>query len=103
MTVVVFGIPFEATEEQVKKDFEECGEIVSLRMPRNRDDPTYHKGMCFVEYADKKSVDAALAFNETDYGGRTLRVRMMEPDSAKGGKGKGITMKTFGELNQITV
>merc|ERR1711974_198111 len=34
-TVFVRGLPFSATEEALTKDFAECGELVSLRMPLN--------------------------------------------------------------------
>merc|ERR1712139_724449 len=91
-TVFVRGLPFAATEEMLNKDFAECGEIVSLRMPLN--DEGSCKGFCFVKYASKEGMDKALAFNETDYGGRTIycsdaAIKPEGKGKGKDGKGKG--------------
>merc|ERR1712151_426127 len=89
--VFVGGLPFSTTEEVLRKDFTECGEIVNLRMPLN--DEGSARGIAFIEYKDKESVEKALKFHETDYGGRSLSVRMSGEDKGKGkgkdGKAKG--------------
>merc|ERR1711870_93147 len=89
--VFVGGLPFATTVESIKKDFEECGEIVNIRVPLN--DEGNARGIGFIEYKDKESVEKALKFNETEYGGRTISVRMSGEDKGKGkgkdGKGKG--------------
>merc|ERR1719476_702377 len=92
-TIFVRGLPFGTTEEALRKDFAECGEIVNLRMPLN--DEGSCRGIAFIKYAAKEGCDKALEFNETDYGGRTIYCSMAG-DSAggkgkdgKGGKGKG--------------
>jgi nucleolin len=84
----MFGLQFGAEEEAVKKDFAECGEIVSFRMPLNKETGE-SKGMAFCEFATKEAMDKALEYNETDYNGRTLRVRICEPEGEGKGKGKG--------------
>lgn len=88
--VFVGGLPFSTTEEALKKDFLECGEIERFSMPLN--DEGNARGIAFIAYKDKESVDKALKFNGTDYGGRSLTVRMSGDDSGKGkgkdGKGK---------------
>merc|ERR1712147_147908 len=71
-TVFVRGLPFATTEEALKKDFAECGEIVSLRMPLN--DEGSCRGIAFIKFSDKDGMDKAIKFNETDYGGRTIYV-----------------------------
>merc|ERR1711957_1131432 len=82
------GLPFAATEEQLKKDFAECGEIVNLRMPLNEEGNS--RGIAFMELKDQEGVDKALKFHETDYGGRTLTVKKSgEGKGEKGDKGKG--------------
>merc|ERR1712217_7689 len=87
-TVFVRGLPFATTEETLKKDFAECGEIVSLRMPLN--DEGSCRGIAFIKYADKESMDKAIKFNETDYGGRTISVTDAadKPEGKAKGKGK---------------
>jgi len=87
-TVFVRGLPFAATEETLNKDFGECGEIVTLRMPLN--DEGSCKGFCFIKYSSKEGMDKALAFNETDYGGRTIYCSdaAIKPEGKGKSKGK---------------
>lgn len=93
-TVFVRGLPFGATEETLTKDFGECGELVSLRMPLSEEGTC--RGFCFVKYSTKEAMDKAMAFNETDYGGRTIFCSdaSIKPEGKgkgkdKDGKGKG--------------
>merc|ERR1712232_1069481 len=97
-TVFVRGLPFATTEEALNKDFGECGEIVSCRMPLN--DEGACKGIAFIKYTDKEGMDKAIAFNETDYGGRTIycvpaadkpegKGKGKDGKDGKDGKGKG--------------
>merc|ERR1712050_619409 len=83
LTVCVRGLPFATTEEALKKDFAECGELVRCKMLLN--DEGTCKGTAFIEYATKEGLEAACKFNETDYGGRTIYV---SPAGEGGGKGK---------------
>lgn len=83
LTVFVRGLPFSSTEEVIRKDFEECGEIVMFKLPLN--DEYKPKGIAFIKYATQAGFDAALKFDGTDYGGRTLGVAK----AGEGGKGKG--------------
>merc|ERR1712216_791690 len=82
------GLPFAATEESLTKDFSECGELVSLRMPLNEEGTC--KGFAFIKYASKEGMDKALAFNETDYGGRTIYCSdaAIKPEGKGKSKGK---------------
>merc|ERR1712066_332775 len=84
-TVFVRGLPYGTTEEVLKKDFAECGEIVTLRMPLN--DEGQCRGIAFIKYSNKDGCDKAIEFNETDYGGRTIYVSMAG-EGGEGGKGK---------------
>merc|ERR1712242_141532 len=89
--IFIGGLPYGTTEDVLRKDFEECGKIVAFRMPLN--DEGNCRGIAFCEYTDKESVEKALKFHETEYGGRYLSVRMSGEDKGKGkgkdGKGKG--------------
>ena len=89
-TVFVGGLSFNSTEEVVKKDFEECGEITRFSFPMDRERGT-PKGIAFITYKDQAGVKKALEFNESEYDGRTLRVRIADdsPPGQKGDKGKG--------------
>merc|ERR1712178_482419 len=72
----------------LKKDFAECGEIESLRLPMNEEGRP--RGIAFVKYKSAEGVEAALKFDDTEYGGRTINVsKAGEGGKGKDGKGKG--------------
>jgi len=91
MTVFVGGLPFSTSEEQIQKDFEECGPIEKFNLPKGEDGRP--RGIAFITYATQEGVDAALKFDGDDYGGRTLKVNLASDKSSigkgKDGKGKG--------------
>merc|ERR1712025_201557 len=66
--------------------FTECGEIEKLRLPLN--DEGNPKGFCFIQYKDRKGVEAALKFDGEQYSGRRLSVRMAGDKAEGKGKGK---------------
>merc|ERR1712228_377048 len=76
--------------ETLKKDFAECGEIDRFNMPMNEEGRP--RGIASITYKSEEGVTKALEFNETDYGGRTLKVNKASDRPAKGkdkdGKGK---------------
>merc|ERR1712228_180028 len=88
LTVFVGGLPFSADEETLKKDFAECGEIDRFNMPMNEEGRP--RGIAFITYKSEEAVTKALEFNETDYGGRTIKVNKAgdRPAGGKDGKGK---------------
>jgi len=94
LTVFIGGLPFSCTEDVVRKDFSECGEIEKLNMPMN--DEGRPRGIAFIKYKTKAGVEAALKFDGDDYGGRTLKVNIA---GAKGDKGKGKGDKGKGKGN----
>jgi len=63
------------------------------------------KGFAFIKYTSKEGMDKALAFNETDYGGRTIYCTdaAIKPEGkgkdgkGKDGKGKGKDSKGKGK------
>eukprot|EP00928_Gymnodinium_smaydae_P017837 TRINITY_DN1680_c0_g1_i4.p2 TRINITY_DN1680_c0_g1~~TRINITY_DN1680_c0_g1_i4.p2 ORF type:complete len:321 (-),score=138.70 TRINITY_DN1680_c0_g1_i4:209-1171(-) len=93
--VFVGGLPFACTEDQLRKDFSECGEIEELRMLKQDDGSC--KGIAFITFKTQEGVDAALKYDGDDYGGRRLKVNMAsdkgkgkgKDDKGKGDKGKG--------------
>jgi len=96
LTVFIRGLPFSCAEETIKKDFEECGEIVSWNFPMNEEGRP--RGIAFAKYATKAAVEAALKFDNSDYGGRYLEVKQawngqqlaeINKSNAEKGKGKG--------------
>jgi len=88
LTVFVRGLPWSVEEELLKKDFAECGEIERLSLPLNEEGKP--KGISFIKFKTQEGVDAALKFDSTEYGGRTIYVSNAgEGGKGKDGKGKG--------------
>merc|ERR1712217_975438 len=94
LQVYVSGLPFDADEPTLRKDFEECGKITQFKMlmDRSTGKPRFN-GSLFVTYKKQSGVDAALKFHSTEYGGRTLSVR---PAVAKS-KGREMRYKSKSE------
>jgi len=69
----VGNLPFSATEEEVREKFAEHGEVhaVNLVNDRHTGQP---RGFGFVEMDDEGAQRAIQALNNTDFGGRALRV-----------------------------
>merc|ERR1712217_389875 len=82
-TVFVRGLPFSVEEAALTKDFIECGEIERLNLPKNEEGNV--KGIAFIKFKTQEGFDAALKFDNTEYGGRTINVSK----AGEGGKGKG--------------
>lgn len=92
-TVFVGGLSYDTPQDQIWRDFEECGKVEAVRMVNN--EVGGFKGIAFVVYKDEESVKKALEYDGEDYGGRKLRVHKAgeKPEQGakggKGGKGKG--------------
>mmetsp|Transcript_153301 Transcript_153301/g.270534 ORF Transcript_153301/g.270534 Transcript_153301/m.270534 type:complete len:775 (-) Transcript_153301:90-2414(-) len=84
LTVFIRGLSFDLTEDVLRKDFEECGKIVSLRLPKNEEGRP--KGIAFIEYENKEGLEAALKFDGDEYSGRTINVAKAGDGPAKGDK-----------------
>eukprot|EP00931_Biecheleriopsis_adriatica_P117321 TRINITY_DN92850_c0_g1_i1.p1 TRINITY_DN92850_c0_g1~~TRINITY_DN92850_c0_g1_i1.p1 ORF type:complete len:438 (+),score=153.83 TRINITY_DN92850_c0_g1_i1:62-1375(+) len=76
LRIFVAGIPWHITEEILKKDFEECGVVEDLCILKGPDG--YSKGRAFITFQEKAAVEAALKYDNTEYGGRTLYVKLAE-------------------------
>jgi len=100
LTVFVGGLSFTCTEDQVRKDFGDCGEISKFHMPLN--DEGKPRGIAFITYETKDGVSAAMKFDGDDYAGRTLKVNLagQKPEKGKGDKGKGKGDKGKGKENK---
>lgn len=72
-TVYVGGLSYDATEDDVRDHFSQCGSVLSVRMPTFPDSGR-SKGLAFVEFDGQAGVDAALQLADTNFMGRTIRV-----------------------------
>lgn len=75
----VGGIPYRATDEELKQLFSQAGEVVSVFIPMDRETQR-PRGFAFVEMADDAAADKAISmFNDTDMGGRKIAVNKARP------------------------
>merc|ERR1712187_1046605 len=84
--VSVRGLPFSITAEELRKDFAECGEIVNFKLLYNEEGKV--RGTAFIAYKTATGFRNALAYNETEYGGRTIFVCRSGDFGAKSKAGK---------------
>ncbi|KAJ3058837.1 hypothetical protein HDU99_006622, partial [Rhizoclosmatium hyalinum] len=88
-TLFVGNLTFNATEDSVRNFFGEQGEILSCRLPTDRE-TGQPKGFAYVQFADIDTAQAALnALNGADFEGRNVRLDFSAPrtDSGFGGRG----------------
>merc|ERR1712183_271882 len=79
--VIVKGLPFTATEDDIWTYFGECGEVASINLLKGYDGAS--KGCGFVRFVDGNSVTAAEACSGSDFGGRKIFVEMTKPKAQR--------------------
>jgi len=89
LRVFVGSLAWSVTEETLKKDFSECGEITDCHLLTDKESGR-SRGIAFITFKDEAGVQAALKFDGEDYAGRPLNVAISNKEGNKGkGKGKG--------------
>jgi len=84
----VGNLSFKTTQQELQDMFAECGEVVSVSIPQDRDTGR-QRGFAFVEMASQADAEAAIkALNGREVGGRQLSVSVSQP-KPKGGGGSG--------------
>ncbi|KAG1150578.1 hypothetical protein G6F38_001951 [Rhizopus arrhizus] len=79
-TIWCGGISFEATADDVREFFGECGEIKDVRI-RTDEATGKNRGFCHIDFATQEAKDAAVALSGNEFLGRRIRI-----DGADGGK-----------------
>ncbi|KAL7551911.1 hypothetical protein ACHAWF_015129 [Thalassiosira exigua] len=74
LSVRVFGLNYDTSEEEIRDFFSHCGPIVELTFP-TFEDSGRSKGYCGVLFQSPKAVAAAVALDGKELGGRWLRVQ----------------------------
>jgi len=85
-TIYVGNLPFSASEDDVRELFAQHGEVHSVKLITDRETGR-PRGFGFVEMDEEAAGAAIEALNETEFGGRTLRVN--EARERRGGPGGG--------------
>ncbi len=78
----VGNLSYSTTEDGLKSFFADCGEIVDVRLITDRDTGR-SKGFAFVTFAAREGLDAAIAKNNTELDGRSLRINQAEDKPAR--------------------
>lgn len=83
----VGGIPFRATEDELKDMFSQAGEVVSVFIPMDRETGR-PRGFAFVEMTDDSAADKAISmFDGGDMGGRKIAVNKARPMEERAPRG----------------
>ena len=77
-SIYVGNLPWSATEEQVQDLFTEYGNVLSVKLVSDRETGRA-RGFGFVEMEDGDADAAIEALDNTNFGGRTLRVNEAKP------------------------
>ena len=89
MNIYVGNLSFNTSEDDLRKTFEEFGEVSSARILRDKYSGQ-PRGFGFVEMPDQSQAQAAIAgLNGKELGGSSLTVNEARPRENRGGGGGG--------------
>lgn len=77
-SIYVGNLPWAATEEQVRELFAPYGEVIGVKLVSDRETGRA-RGFGFVEMEDADAEKAIEKLDNTNFGGRTLRVNEAKP------------------------
>jgi RNA recognition motif-containing protein len=75
--IYVGNLSLDATEEQVREMFVKFGKVDSIAMINDRSSGQF-RGFCFIVMEESAANAAIKALNDTDLGGRMLRVDLAQ-------------------------
>lgn len=87
--IYVGNLPFTCTEDELRKAFEEYGQVSSVNVIKDRETGR-PRGFAFVEMPDAKSAGTAIEkLNLSPLSGRNITVNEARPRDDRGGGGGG--------------
>jgi RNA recognition motif-containing protein len=86
LRVFVHNLDPSCDEALLRRDFSECGELADVYVPTDKATGS-GRGFAFITFKTSAGLDAALEYDGTDYGGKTLKVKRalekgQKPESA---------------------
>ncbi len=87
-TIYIGNLSFSATEDEIRELFGQHGTVHSVKLISDRETGR-PRGFGFVEMDDEPADAAIDALNETEFGGRTMRVNQAKERHGGGGGGGG--------------
>jgi len=74
LSVRVFGLNYDTTEDDIRKLFQHCGPIMEIKFP-TFEDSGRSKGYCGVLFTSPKAVEQAVALDGQEVHGRWLQIQ----------------------------
>jgi len=71
--IYVGNLPYSTTEDDLRTEFSECGEIERVQLITDRDTGR-SKGFAFISFESAEALTSALDKNNQDLQGRSMRV-----------------------------
>ena len=88
MNIYVGNLPHKATEDEIRKAFEEFGQVTEVRLIMDKFSGE-SKGFGFVEMPSKAEAEKAIQkMNGKEFMGRALNVNEARPKTERGGGGR---------------
>lgn len=81
--IYIGNLPFETTEEQIRKLCAPFGEVKSVAMIKDRESGRF-RGFCFVEMEEKAATAAIAALNGKKVDGRKIKANKARPRKGQG-------------------
>ena len=75
--IYVGNLPFDTTEDKLRNEFGQFGDIKKLVLIKDRDTGK-SRGFAFITFADDHEAQSALKMNGFDLEGRNLRVNIAQ-------------------------
>ena len=87
MNIFVGALPYQLTEDELRKKFEEFGRVISVNIIMDRDTGR-SKGFAFVEMDNSQEAKKAISeLNGLEIQGRTIAVNEAKPRPSRPGNG----------------
>jgi len=77
VNMFVGNLPFKSSQEDLRRLFASYGEVKAVRIVRDRQTGR-PRGFGFVEMREEDAAKAIRALNESEFGGRTIKVNIAE-------------------------
>jgi nucleolin len=75
--VIVAGLPFAATENDIRNHFKACRDIVNVKIMMRQDgNPS---GKAFIKFSNEDAMNKAISLNNSQVNGRTISVEQTRP------------------------
>ncbi|WP_027180221.1 RNA recognition motif domain-containing protein [Maridesulfovibrio bastinii] len=76
--IYVGNLPWSSTEDDVRDAFSQFGEVFSVKLIEDRETGR-PRGFGFVEMEDQGALEAIDSLNDSDFGGRNIKVNEARP------------------------